>query len=80
MTFQPLAVPQTAVAPPSDPLQLIDQPRLLERLCVSRTTVWRMIREHGFPRPIHLAGRRVAWRRIDVEKWLDARAAAGSRT
>ena len=54
-----------------------DSPRLLNlaEVCkmttLSRATVYRHIADGRFPRPLRLAGRRVAWRFRDICAWLD---------
>jgi predicted DNA-binding transcriptional regulator AlpA len=47
----------------------------------NRTTLTRWLKRKTdpFPRPIHLGDNFVAWRLIDIEAWLERRAAA-SRT
>ena len=42
-------------------------------LMVSRTTLYRWIESHGFPRPIKLGGRENRWYRSEVEEWLKNR-------
>ena len=54
-------------------LILRNELRLLVPLSV--TTVWRMERRGEFPRRISISTRRVAWRRSEVEAWLEQRAA-----
>jgi predicted DNA-binding transcriptional regulator AlpA len=38
---------------------------------MSRTTVWRLRKREQFPPPIKLSERRIAWRRADIEAWLE---------
>ena len=52
---------------------------VLTLLRVSKTTLWRLRRQAGFPQPIQLGppgSRLFGWRRADVEEWLDSRPAA----
>ena len=51
---------------------------LTAMLGVHRCTVWRWTKELGFPKPIQLGTRAVAWRSEDVEEWLANRPEAGS--
>jgi prophage regulatory protein len=44
-----------------------------EMLGVSRSTLWRMQRRKAFPAPTKITERRIAWRRDEVERWLDQR-------
>ena len=42
---------------------------------LSKTTIWRRVRDHEFPTPLKLGGdtsRTVGWREEDVEAWLDS--------
>jgi len=39
---------------------------------LGRSTIYRLRSEAGFPAPVRLATRVVAWRRTDVEKWGEA--------
>jgi prophage regulatory protein len=40
---------------------------------LSRSTLYRLIADGQFPRPVRLGPRAVAWRRVDVEAWSEAR-------
>ena len=40
---------------------------------ISRTTLWRWVRDGHFPAPIKLTPRTVGWRENVVEEWLDSR-------
>lgn len=40
---------------------------------LSRTTLWRMVRSKTFPAPRNFGTRCVAWKTIEVDKWLKAR-------
>lgn len=52
--------------------------QLSERFSVHRTTVWRWMREEGFPRPVHLSANCTRWRLSDVESWEAQRFAEAS--
>ena len=55
------------------------EPTLLRRRDVqrlttlSRSTLYRRMNAGEFPRPISLGGRTVAWRKSDIDKWLEDR-------
>ena len=51
--------------------RLRDLPRLAG---VSESTIQRMVREGGFPAPLRLSARRVAWTAEMIAAWLDSRA------
>lgn len=37
---------------------------------LSKSTIYRLMNEEKFPRPLRLSPQRVAWRIVDIEKWL----------
>jgi prophage regulatory protein len=41
-------------------------------VALSRTTIWRRVREGSFPAPVSLGTTRIAWRESDVAAWLAA--------
>jgi prophage regulatory protein len=43
---------------------------------LGRSTIYRLMAEDQFPRPVRLTKRVVAWRQSDLERWGDARASA----
>lgn len=43
---------------------------------LSRSTRYRLIADDGFPRPVRLGPRTVAWRRADIDAWGEARSIA----
>jgi prophage regulatory protein len=54
-------------------LELIRERELLSNLNVHHSTIWRWVKNNGFPRPIRIGVRATAWRRRDIESWLNAR-------
>jgi len=65
------------------PLALLKLPRVLERTGLSRTELYRLVREQRFPRPVKLGMRGNAWPAHEIQTWIadrmaerDARAAA----
>ena len=42
---------------------------IVDRLGVSRSTVYKWVDEGRFPESVSLGGRAVAWRRVDIEAW-----------
>ena len=73
--------PQTAKnksAPPTPtPSDRLETARdLMARLTLSRTTLWRMRRDHEFPRAIKLTPTRIAWKRSEVDAWIERRSSA----
>ncbi len=37
---------------------------------LSRTTIWRRVREGTFPAPVSLGSTRIAWRESDIAAWM----------
>ena len=37
---------------------------------LSRTTIWRRVREGTFPAPVYLGSTRIAWRESDIAAWM----------
>lgn len=52
----------------------IDQ--VTDRVGVGRTTVYALIRTHGFPQGVRISKARVVWPEDEVDAWLAARIAA----
>ena len=40
---------------------------------LGRSTIYRLVADNKFPSPVRLGRRAVAWRRVDVERWSEAR-------
>ena len=50
------------------------EPEVLLLVPLSRSTLWRRVKLGEFPKPLRLGGSRsraVAWRRADVDEWLN---------
>ena len=47
---------------------------LHQLLNVSRSTIWRWVREGKFPPPVQLGPNVKAWRETDLQNWLDSQA------
>jgi len=50
--------------------ELMTQLQVAQALSVSRTTLWKMRKEGRLPPQIRVSDRRVAFRRADVEDWI----------
>ena len=54
---------------------ILRTPAVLALIGLSRTSLWRRVRDGDFSAPVRLGGhgsRAVGWRRTDVERWLEA--------
>jgi prophage regulatory protein len=56
--------------------RLIRLPSVLERVGVSRSTLWSWVREGRFPPPVRLGLRAVAWKSTSVDRWIEERTEA----
>lgn len=51
-------------------------PSVMRVTGLGRSTIYRLIAEGQFPRPVQLASRAVAWRRSDIDGWSQTRPVA----
>lgn len=40
---------------------------------LGRSTIYRLVAQQEFPSPVRLTRKAVGWRRVDVERWTNAR-------
>jgi prophage regulatory protein len=55
-------------------VRFIKTRQVLAMIGVSRTTLWRMVQEGTFPRPVQVTGRNAHYLLQAVEAWMRARA------
>jgi predicted DNA-binding transcriptional regulator AlpA len=56
-------------------LELVRENELRRIVKLSHATIWRLCRtDPKFPKPLKLSDRAIAWRLVDVERWLNERA------
>lgn len=55
----------------TDPLLRLDD--VMDEIGLKKTSIYRLIGEGEFPRPIRIGKRAVAWRTSDLEKWKSQR-------
>ena len=53
--------------------RILSQKAVLERVPLSRTTLWRLERNGNFPKRIQISPNRIGWLEMDVEAWLEER-------
>jgi len=53
--------------------QLLTTREVGQRLSLSRQTLWRMVREHRLPAPIHISPMCLRWREADIAAWVAER-------
>lgn len=51
-------------------LRLIRKTALLDKVGVSNTQIYNLIKKEGFPKPVPLGGRAVAWVESEVDAWI----------
>jgi prophage regulatory protein len=50
-------------------------PELRKRIGLGRSSIYALVKQGSFPRPIPLSARAVGWSAAEVEAWLQSRAA-----
>jgi prophage regulatory protein len=60
-------------------MRFIKMSDVIERVGLSRTTLWRRTRAGEFPKPIRFANGRVCYRLDAVEEWMHAQVAHAAR-
>ncbi|WP_256646636.1 helix-turn-helix transcriptional regulator [Thermomonas paludicola] len=53
-------------------------PELTRRLGIARATIYKLMQQGGFPKPLKLTPRAVAWSQQDIEDSLRRKTAHGS--
>lgn len=53
--------------------RLLRLPEVLRATGLSRSTLYRKIKESAFPSPVQLGERAVGWRESEVIAWIDGR-------
>lgn len=52
---------------------LLTRPEVERITSLSRASIYRLMAEGAFPRPIRVGGRAVRWRASELADWLDSR-------
>lgn len=61
------------------PVTLIRLPQVVQRVGVSRRTLYRLMESDGFPQPTLIRGC-ACWSQFDVESWISRRLSSESRS
>ncbi len=64
------------LAPESAPALFLRINSVVHMTGLGRSTIYRLMAAEQFPAPVRLTARVVAWRRIDLERWGEARPSA----
>lgn len=69
--------PPESLPPRNDPVTpvFLRMPTVMRMTGLGRSTIYRLIAEQKFPIPVRLGRRAVAWRRVDLDRWSEARPA-----
>ncbi|EMW0554120.1 helix-turn-helix transcriptional regulator [Pseudomonas aeruginosa] len=57
-------------------MKIIRLSGVIETTGLARSTIYKLISEGGFPRPVPLVGRCVGWLESEVQEWIKSRIAA----
>jgi prophage regulatory protein len=60
-------------------VELLREADLRNRLKLSHTTIWRLLRAGKFPPPVKVSERLKAWRLVDIERWVAERTETDDR-
>lgn len=52
---------------------LLSLKTVMQKTSLSRTTIWRLVRDRVFPSAVQVSPNRIAWRTQDVDDWLSSR-------
>lgn len=52
---------------------LLSKRAVLKQIPISSATMWRTINAGGFPKPVRIGKRRVAWLQTEIDDWLAER-------
>ena len=47
--------------------------QVIERINLSKTTIYRLIRKNQFPKPINLSHASVGWLEDDINEWVQSK-------
>jgi prophage regulatory protein len=50
---------------------LLRKPAVLERTGMTNSTLYYFINEGSFPKPVKLGKRTVAWKKSEIDEWID---------
>ena len=58
--------------------RLLTSKQLTDETGISRSTIYRLLQNGAFPKPIHIGPRGVRWLELDIKAWLVERKALSS--
>lgn len=57
----------------TQPIRLTRLPGVMNRVGLSRSSIYQRIADGTFPEPVSLGSRAVAWIEAEIEEWIDRR-------
>jgi prophage regulatory protein len=51
--------------------RLLRVPQILERVPVSRSWLWRLVKDGKFPQPLRISEKITAWKESDIDNFLE---------
>ena len=60
--------------------RLLKRPEVEKVVGLSCSSLYRLMSQDDFPRPVRLGGRAVAWRATDIADWLESRPSTANET
>lgn len=67
------STPLTTSTTETPSVVLIRLPEVQQMIGLSRTTIWRAVRSGTFPSPLRVSQNAVAWRRDEIQTWIQQR-------
>lgn len=71
----PIANGGASTLPETSPLAFLRLPEVKRRVGLSRSEIYRKVKEGSFPRPVKLSSQASAWAEHEVQAWCQARLA-----
>ena len=60
-------------------MRVLRLPDVVERVRLSKSTIWRLINDGAFPEPIRLGPRATGWLEEEIDAWIKSRSRAVNR-
>jgi prophage regulatory protein len=54
-------------------MSVLRRPEVQSRTGLSRSSIYKMIKDRTFPAPVSLGARAIGWRDRDIDDWLESR-------
>lgn len=52
-------------------MKLLDLPKVIDKVSLSRTTIYRLIKTGDFPTPVKILGSS-RWKESDLDRWMES--------